>query len=94
MKINLKKTTNNIIDMATTQGWEIDRHKKTINGSVYIDIYRFHENKKEWATIRVSDHKQAYQNFLYTYSVSPSEISIETLKTILNLPFGAVGDIL
>lgn len=94
MKINLSDITEEVLEIIEDSEWQVDSYKKTTNESVYIDIFRYFENKKEWATIRVSDHKQAYPNWLNTYSISPSEISIQTLVTILSLPFGAVGDIL
>jgi len=94
MKINLYKITEDVDEIIHLTGWEIDTFKRTTNGSVYIDIFRREDGQKEWATIRIADHKQFYANWLWTYSVSPSEISVETLRTILKLPFGNVGDIL
>lgn len=94
MKINISDIAEDIFEIIEDSEWQIDSRKITTNGSVYIDIFRYFEDKKEWATIRVADHKQEYSNWLNTYSISPYEISPQTLVTILGLPFGAVGDIL
>ena len=94
MSVNLLKISTEILNIIKETGWTVKSYKRATRGSVYIEIFRVEDEKKEWAVIRVADHKQVYQNWITLYSVTPMEISVETMRTILKFEFGKVGDIL
>jgi len=91
MKIDIRQIASEVKAAASEIGWRIEQTKLASTGSVYIELVR---DDREWVVIRVADHKQVYHKWLTTYSLSPSEYSIEEIIEILNRPFGEVGDVL
>jgi hypothetical protein len=85
-----KRTTNEVIELVKSVGWQIDEIRIASTQSIYIDIRR----KNEWCTIRVSDHKQVYHKWLTTYSIAHGDLWFEDLEEILSKPYGEVGDLL
>jgi len=86
----MKQVMYEVIQLTESVGWQIDKIKIALTGSVYIDIRR----DREWAQIRIADHKQVYHKWLITYSIAPGDLWFEDLEDILRQPYGEVGDIL
>ncbi len=94
MKLNLSKIVEEVSGIVLRSGWKIVKIKKAETGTFYIDIVRSCKKEREWAVVRIATHNVAYPGWMVLYSVSPSEMSIDDLEIILELPFGKVGDIL
>ena len=77
-------------ELAESVGWLMSEVRLASTGSIYIELVR----EREWVVIRVADHKQVYQRWLTTYSVSPGNLWFEELEAILTRPYGEVGDVL
>jgi len=86
--------TYDVIELAEKVGWIYKGKKIASTGSTYLDFSRTVNDKTEWVTIRVADHKQFYQGWIIEYSVSPGDLYFEELESVLTKEFGKVGDIL
>ena len=84
-------TVQNLIRIALAEGWRLEEARIADTGSCYVELSR---KRKEWVMIRVADHPIAYDSWLKTYSISPTELKIEEVHDILRLPLGEVGDVL
>ena len=91
MNICLNKIANLVLSNARETGWSLSEMRMAETGSIYIELVR---DGKEWVVVRIADHNQAYNRWITTYSVSPSELSVEEMDLILKKPFGEVGDVL
>jgi len=77
--------------LAKRVGWRVSETRLASTGSIYVELVR---DDREWVVIRVADHKQVYQRWLTTISISPGDRWFEELEDILTKPFGDVGDVL
>jgi len=70
--------------------WTIVEKRVAETGSTYFELRR----DNEWVVIRVSNHKQVYHKWLTTYSFAPGDLCYEQIRTILQKPYGTVGDVI
>lgn len=92
--IRLSNVADEVLYLIELLEWEYKGKDVASTGSIYIDICRERDGKKEWLIIRVADHKQVYHHcWLPVISISPGNYWFEELEEILKRPFGSVGEV-
>jgi hypothetical protein len=89
--MNLPKIALDLKQLAKSYGWSHSETRLASTGSIYVELVR---DGREWVVIRVADHKQVYNRWITTYSISPGNLHFEDVSEILDRPFGQVGDVL
>jgi hypothetical protein len=84
-------TAQEVIRIALAEGWKLEEARIADTGSCYVELSR---KRKEWVIIRIADHPVAYESWLKTHSISPTELKVEEVRSILRRPLGEVGDML
>jgi hypothetical protein len=77
--------------LADALGWKLEEARIATTGSCYVELSR---EGREWVVIRVADHPLAYDRWLKTHSISPTELKVAEVRDILSLPLGEAGDLL